>query len=511
MGNVRLHAALLALIMIALGAGSIYYQHRVLDIPISEGETEEVWMVDARLTFDAGTSPGPVKVTMFVPPPSDRYVVLGENYVSRNYGFSLVREEGNRQVIWSSRRAEGDQVLYYRQTLSRRYARPGSEPSGPQFRPRPPLQGAERVAAEALLEPIRRRSADVETFIAETIRTVNERPDENVRLLMDNADHEAARARVIELLLGSAHIPVEKVHVLRLAESQRQAPELWLRSYAGESWVYFHPRSGVQGLPDDRLVWWAGDDPLVDLEGGRNPEVHFSVRRSEVNAIQMARDSADVRESTLMHISMYELPVASQEIFRVLLLLPFGVLLILVLRNLVGIETLGTFAPILVALAFRETEVVWGVIFFTSITAVGLTLRAWLEHLHLQLLSRLSVVLTFVVILMAVIGLTGHKLGIERGLSVALFPMVILTMVIERLSIMWEERGAGPALKVAAGTLLAAVLGHLLMTWPPLVYFCFTFPGTLLVLTGVMLLLGHYRGYRLSELLRFRAMFGGRD
>ena len=46
----------------------------------------------------------------------------------------------------------------------------------------------------------------------------------------------------------------------------------------------------------------------------------------------------------------------------------------------------------------------------------------------------------------------------------------------------------------------------------PLVYFVFTFPGVLLVLAAVMVLMGHYRGYRLAELMRFRAMTdeGGR-
>jgi len=119
--------------------------------------------------------------------------------------------------------------------------------------------------------------------------------------------------------------------------------------------------------------------------------------------------------------------------------------------------------------------------------------------------SRLSVVLTFVVVLIAAISLFSHKLGLERGLSVALFPMVILTMTIERLSITWEERGGGHAMKVAIGTLFAASLAHLIMTVPELVYFVFTFPAILLILVGFMLAMGRYRGYRLTELVRFKA------
>jgi hypothetical protein len=101
--------------------------------------------------------------------------------------------------------------------------------------------------------------------------------------------------------------------------------------------------------------------------------------------------------------------------------------------------------------------------------------------------------------------LFSHKLGLERGLSVALFPRVSLTMTIERLSITWEERGGGHAFKVALGTMAAASLAYLVMSIPEVIYFMFTFPAVLLIMVGFMLAMGRYRGYRLTELFRFKA------
>lgn len=505
MHGVKLHALILALVLIVIGIGATTYQIVGLNIPVSESETDPVWVIDARVSFRASGNT-PVKVQLFVPPPSDRYLVLNESFVSQNYGFNISRVEANRLVTWSSRRVQGEQTLYYRKTLSQRFGESRIAEAGPQFRPRPPLEEPERIAAEALLAPIRQHSADVETFISETVRRVNNLGDDNVRLLLGNDDSVTNRAGVVGKLLAVAHIPVEQVHTLRLMPSQNQTAELWLRSYNGERWIYFNPVTGDRGLPDDRIVWWIGGSAVADVEGGQRPRVTFSVTRSEISAIQLAQTSEPARRSTLLTFSLYDLPVATQEVYRVMIMIPLGVLLILLLRNLVGMYTLGTFTPVLVALAFRETDIVWGVFLFTFITAIGLSLRSYLEHLRLQLLSRLSVVLTFVVILMAVVSLLASKLGLERGLSIALFPMVILTMVIERLSILWEERGAGHAMKAAVGTLVAASLGHLLMSQPHLVYFCFTFPGILLVFTGIMLLMGHYRGYRLTELVRFRAL-----
>ncbi|PZQ43065.1 MAG: hypothetical protein DI559_05020, partial [Ectopseudomonas oleovorans] len=45
----------------------------------------------------------------------------------------------------------------------------------------------------------------------------------------------------------------------------------------------------------------------------------------------------------------------------------------------------------------------------------------------------------------------------------------------------------------------------LLMSVPQLVYFVFTFPAILLILVAFMLAMGRYRGYRLTELFRFKA------
>ncbi|MCB1838331.1 MAG: UUP1 family membrane protein, partial [Alcanivoracaceae bacterium] len=184
MRSVQLHATLLALALLVLGIGSIAWQVLVQDIPLTETETDPVWIVDASIDFDARENL-PVKVQMFVPPSGD-FVTLNESFVSNNYGVNVHKVGNNRQVTWSTRRAEGHQVLYYRLALTRRFtAQESPSSSGPQFRQAAPLTGAEALAADALLAPIRDQSADIETFVSETIRRVNDTDDDNVRLLLN--------------------------------------------------------------------------------------------------------------------------------------------------------------------------------------------------------------------------------------------------------------------------------------------------------------------------------------
>jgi hypothetical protein len=187
-----------------------------------------------------------------------------------------------------------------------------------------------------------------------------------------------------------------------------------------------------------------------------------------------------------------------------LLLIPVGAFIMVILRNIVGIRTFGTFMPILVALAFRETQLVTGLILFTLVVALGLSIRFYLEKLRLLLVPRLTVVLIVVVMLMVGLSILSHRLGLETGLSVALFPMVILTMFIERMSVVWEERGPAEASIEGAGSMIVASVAYLFMSLDSIEYLVFVYPELLLVLLALTLLIGRYTGYRLFELIRFR-------
>jgi hypothetical protein len=181
-------------------------------------------------------------------------------------------------------------------------------------------------------------------------------------------------------------------------------------------------------------------------------------------------------------------------------------LLVVFLRTIIGLQTFGTFMPILIAMAFRETQLFWGVIMFTLIVSIGLMIRFYLEKLYLLLIPRLASVLIIVVILMLLISLITNQLGIERLLSISLFPMVILAMTIERMSITWEENGARDAMLQGLGSLFVACLGYVVMTNENLMYLVFVFPELLLVILGLCLWMGNYTGYRLTELVRFKGM-----
>src|SRR5699024_4744728 len=325
MGSTRLHARLLAALLFILGGGIMLYQILVQKVPLYQDETAPVWTIDAQVDLEASDDV-PVKLRMFVPPLDGNFTRLNENFISNDYGIKVNRDGENRRVTWSSRRGKGAETLYYRLTITPRYTDNTSEQEeGPQFRISPALEGPEQIAAEALLKPIRQHSADVETFISETIKKVNETGDHNVRLLLDGDASPENRARVATLLLAEANIPGQPVHTLRLANTSNQQLELWLRSYNGEQWLYFNPDDGREGLPEDRLVWWFGKQPLLTLDGGRDAAISFSVRHSNVGAMELAHTLHDQDQRSFIDTSFYSVPIPTQQLLMVILMIPVGV------------------------------------------------------------------------------------------------------------------------------------------------------------------------------------------
>jgi hypothetical protein len=90
------------------------------------------------------------------------------------------------------------------------------------------------------------------------------------------------------------------------------------------------------------------------------------------------------------------------------------------------------------------------------------------------------------------------------GLSISLFPIVILTMTIERMTLMWEEYGPKEALQTGFTSLFAAIIAFFMMNNATLSYLAFGFPELLLVVLALAMLLGRYNHYKLTEYIRFR-------
>jgi hypothetical protein len=509
------HLYVLAFAIFALASAAIVYKWQVLKFPLQPDETVQVWTVQAHVEFQPQRRANVVNLQLpFLTP---GWIALDERFVARGYSRIPEREAQGRKVVWATRNAVGEQDLYYRATFVRSQLAVGTllPELVPELRTPPELERPYQLAAQELLDSVRDRSADITTFARELIRRLTASPDEDAQLLLDRSARrdrtgeidDELRTRFIVDLLAIRNIPARMVQGLRLVEGGGEGRiEPWLLVHTGTEWRLLDPRTAAEGLPADLLLWNVSPDPLLVLDSEARPSLRFTVGYNLADAMAMAQRRLEVQDANYIRWSLLSLPLQAQEVYKVLLLVPIGAFMMLILRNIVGIKTYGTFMPVLVALAFRETALVAGITLFVLVVGAGLLVRFYLERLRLLLVPRLTAILIMVVLLMALISVLANRMDLEVGLSVALFPMVIMAMTIERMSVAWDERGAGTAIKEGIGTMVVAAMAYLVMSWDRLEHLIYVYPEFLLWLFAAALVLGRYSGYRLTELVRFRAL-----
>jgi hypothetical protein len=499
--NRHLYGLIFALLVVGLGV--FFYRYLVLDVPLSDTETVTSWMVEANLHF-APDKKSSVKATFTIPYLPPYLAIIDEYFVAQNYGITTNLSGYNRHATWSLRRSNGRaQSLYYRAIIREADNHNPHLAAPPRIKTHH-LEENEQMAVDTIIDRARQSSVDIQTFAQATLRELN-RKTGNAKLLVKSFNETNVINAAITVL-NNAKIFAMPVKGINLAQQNRVNFKTMLVVYNGKDWFYLNPKTGSSGLPKNFLVWQYGDDSMFDVVGGKKPNFSLTISPTPINALSIAKARGLQADSQLLRFSLLQLPVHVQETYKILLMLPIGAFIILLLRNFIGLKTFGTFMPVLIALAFRETHVIWGILLFTLIVSLGLVVRFYLEKLQLLLVPRLASILTVVVLLMIFISIVSQNLNLESGLSVALFPMVILTMTIERMCITWDERGAYEAIKSGVGSLAAAVVAFWVMNYKPMQYLIFAFPELLFVLLACILFFGQYRGYRLFELIRFKAL-----
>ncbi|WP_101759824.1 inactive transglutaminase family protein [Oceanicoccus sp. KOV_DT_Chl] len=505
----RAQVYLLGLFLISLGLGLVAYKSQVLSLPIIPGAYKTIWTIEAKVEFDA--LGGEVKTSLALPKTQPNMEVLDEIFSSSGYGFNIEKNQGHERAVWSKRQVSGKQALYYKLDVHQQndYMDDGQVNLSTAIT-LPDWAGTRRAslraATEALIETSWQASADRNTFASQLLKSLND-PKNNDARLIHNDLIDKTQVQIALDLLAMADIPA---HILRgiYLESDRSniGASSLLEIHDGKRWQVFDPVSGTSGLPENFLIWQRADKSLLDVEGANNSRVRFSTLANDIPTRDVALQQMGGERAALLDYSIYSLPIEQQSVFKFILLIPVGTLFVIFMRVVIGMRTAGTFMPVLLAIAFIQTTLLSGVLIFLLILTIGLWVRTYLSRLDLLLVSRIAAVVVIVVGLMALISIVSYKLGIEQALTVTFFPMIIIAWTIEHMSILWEDDGPMEAVIQTAGSLFVAIICYGAMTNHYLKHWMFNFPELLLVLLGLIIILGHYTGYRVSELIRFRNM-----
>ncbi len=327
---------------------------------------------------------------------------------------------------------------------------------------------------------------------------------DNPALVLSQANTNATplgRARTMVALCRSIGIPARLVTGFEIKQQLKVQPLVWVEVFMGQSWVPFDPTTGfTRYLPMNIVPVRQGGDEPVRASGASKYTAEYSIVRTEP-PVSVLRTG---QRHPVQILDLSRLPIPMHTVLRVLLLLPFGALITVIIRNVVGIGTFGTFSPALLAMSFIYANWETGVAILLIVVMAGVVSRSFLERLRLLAVPRLSIILT-IVILCVVFGMSIlYYLLPEVVTDAVLLPMVILTMLIERFYVTTEEDGLMYTVQLAAGTLLVAALVYAILAWNEVGQFVLVYPESHLFTIAVFIMLGRYAGYRITELWRFR-------
>jgi hypothetical protein len=478
-----------------------------------------------------GTSQGHARLVTACPLSLERQHLIDDSYASEELSHRPpeARHPARRRVLWSQRGGGREGPIKARAEFH--VAVEVSHPAGGAVQQTTglyaPPRGGEHLEAETHIEATHER---ISALARRLIAPLGEGPNQldlaqalfhHVELKIKNSARldgpptsalacldagsgdRSAKARLLVALLRNRNIPARIVTGVTLSKGAEQnGCHYWVEAYLLDHWLPmcpFHRHFGR--VPSTYLIFGFGDRPVVSGRRVAGLKYAFLVQRLKREGT--AADESAWR-SAFKRLSLYMLPAADRRLVEVLLLMPLAALIVCIFRNVVGLHSFGTFTPALIGLAFHDLNSLPGLFVFVSILLIGWGMRRLLDHYHLLQVPRIALMLSLIMSVLIALTVASNAYGAATTRYISLFPLVILTGMVERFWTVETEDGTAASFKTLFQTMFVSTIIAVVLGRPWVVKHLFCYPETLGLLMACQLLIGRYTGYRLMELFRFR-------
>ena len=509
-------------LLVLTPVGLISYKLLVLKYPLADLIPAVSYQVDIGMSVDGHG--GNIRMRTYLPKSDARQTISNEESAAGLFNLDMQSDEHNRLASWSAENVGNQQSIRYTFSVQADHVRyvippeltvPDSYPDSfaKYLMAEPGIQVSDPIIDQLIDEIIPDRKAPM----LELLRSIHRHLQDK----LTNRNFSGYTEAITALKLGEAScngkgrlfvslarklgIPARLVGGLIMTQGSKRVSHQWVEAYVNGHWVPFDTiNDHFAELPANFLTLYYGDLVLFQHSTNVNFQYFFKISKRLVS-----RASADISASNVNMVDLYatfERIGISQNLLKIILMIPIGALIVVIFRNVVGLETFGTFLPALIAAAARETGLVWGLVGFLLIIVLTSFIRRGLDWMQLLHSPKMSILLTSVVIL--ILGLT--VLGVQAGLvelaHVSLFPIAILAITAERFAIMEIEQGWAKTMKITLATMVVIAAAYVVMDSLFLQSMTLAFPELLLLLIALNLWLGKWMGMRVLEFFRFRRL-----
>ena len=509
--------------LIVFPLGILFYKSHVLNLSLIPQMVDDVW------NFHMSVKPKGEHTSFSFPIPKSGpgQKISDEKVRARELGVFIDTSSDSNLGTWSSKEPIKKRVTYSARVdlkpisyknIPKDYTE--TYPKGLQkYLEVPELLPEDLAAVETLENAILEGSEDKTSLIRKIYYYVEEEIQLNTDVrtihgtLNTGKGSPLTKARLFNIMAKRKGVPARIVVMVKMPDIKKKAEDTKLfftfanEVFLNNKWIPIDTNRGFFGeRPDNFMLIHRNYEEVEKLISKKRVSYSIQAERARINKYNKAEFKKEVirSDSIFSKLSLYRLPLPLQTMFTTILLIPLGTLVLSIARNIIGIPTFGIFTPILLTLFFKETSFGFGMVFFGVTVLIGIFERYILDKFYLLAVPRLSIILTMVIAFMLGYTFFSADISAVSQKHLAFFPIVIVTTIIERLSIQLAEEGIWNTLKTLFGTLVIVVFVYSLYFIPALEMFMFTNPELLLTVIGLLILIGKYKGYRISEFIRFR-------
>ena len=198
---------------------------------------------------------------------------------------------------------------------------------------------------------------------------------------------------------------------------------------------------------------------------------------------------------------------SSTNIIYIILIVPFLAFIAAFARQVIGISTFGIYTPLIITISFFILGLWLGLATFFLAVITGYLVKFILNKFELLYLPKVALNLSLISLsFLAAVYLAVH-FGSQVPLSMAIFPMLVMSTVSEKFMAAQSEEGFRGAVFGVLGTLLIVAGSYYFMAWQQFSNLLLSWPELIVAPLLALIILGKFTGLRLSEYFRFRSLF----
>ncbi|MDH5527813.1 MAG: UUP1 family membrane protein [Nitrospirota bacterium] len=518
----RLAFLLLTATCVLVPLGLMAYKLYVLDYPLSGLIPATSYTVNVNMEVTGHGDD--ISMRTFLPRSGPRQLISGEENSSGVFTLGLETDSLNRVATWEAENVEGTHQVRYAYDVQGSHVRYEIPPNlaiperypdelQPYLAPQDGIQvGDPLIVAETgrivpspsptALDALTRIHRHLQDDFAN--RNFSGYTDALTALKLGEASCNG-KSRLFVAMARGLNLPARLVGGFIMEPGSKRTSHQWVEVYLSGHWVPFDTiNDHFAEIPANYLNLYTGDEVLFRHTANVNFQYFFKTKKRLVPQREAQEALAhSVLNATNLY-NVFEQLGISQNLLKIVMMIPFGALVVVIFRNVVGLETFGTFLPALIAAASRETGLWWGLAGFLTIIMLAALVRRGLDWMHLLHSPKMSIMLTIVVIAMLGLTVAATHAGLFDLAHVTLFPIAILAITAERFSLIEQEQGLGKVSRITAATLVVIAAAYWVMDSLFLQSLVLAFPEVLLLLVAINLWLGKWIGMRVSEFYRFR-------